>query len=48
MGFFADFLLNISHCKKAIFRNKEELSNWFSPRVVGGFSRVKLTKNISV
>ena len=44
----ADFCWIFSCCKKAFFRNKEELSNWFSPRVVEGFSRVMLTKNISV
>jgi hypothetical protein len=34
-----------THSKAALANNKEELSNWFSPRVVGGFSRVTLTKN---
>ena len=39
------FTIYFSFSVKAFFRNKEELSNWFSPRVVGGFSRVTLTKN---
>ena len=37
-------LCNFCLTIKAFIRNKE-LSNWFSPRVVGGFSRVTLTKN---
>ena len=47
---FADFYFAeyFSHCKRHFSRNKEELSNWFSPRVVGGFSRVTLTKNYCV
>ena len=44
----ANFCWIFSCCKKDLFINKEELSNWFSPRVVGGFSKVTLTKNISV
>ena len=39
------FFVFLFHCKRKIIRNKEELSNWFSPRVVWGFPRVILTKN---
>ena len=40
----AKIFLSISLTVKAFIRNKKKFSNWFSPRVVGGFSRVKLTK----
>ena len=39
------FIVFFQFSVKAFSKNKEELSNWFSPRVVGGFSKVVLTKN---